>query len=91
MKRGRESDSEDELEKEQLLDFIENDNSAAEQIDSQFVKKAILGLEKAIDKNQEMRFKFPDEPMKYVDSELDLNSEIPKLGAVAAMPALYEV
>ena len=38
-----------------------------------------------------MRAKFSDEPLKFVQSELDLNSEIPKLSVIAAEPSLQKV
>jgi len=53
------------------------------------LKVLVLGFEKRITKNQKMRVKFADEPVKFVESELELDEEIKKLYALAASPELY--
>ncbi len=51
----------------------------------------MLGFEKKITKNQKMRMKFPDEPAKFMESELELHAEIQELFAIAASPELYPI
>lgn len=60
-----------------------------ETLDAAAVKRQILRFEKAINKNQEMRVKFPDSPEKFMDSEADLDEEIKKLLALTQAPQHY--
>mmetsp|Transcript_8935 Transcript_8935/g.13414 ORF Transcript_8935/g.13414 Transcript_8935/m.13414 type:complete len:632 (+) Transcript_8935:47-1942(+) len=53
------------------------------------LKQMLLTFEKKITKNQTMRMKYPDQPEKFMDSELDLHKEINNLYAVSASPELY--
>lgn len=55
------------------------------------LKQLLLSFEKKITKNQKMRMKFPDEPEKFLESEMELHAEIQELYAVAASPELYPV
>ena len=65
------------------------DNVNIEEYDDQKVKKLILSFEKKVFKNQEMRIKFPDNPEKFMDSELDLNDVIVEMKSLATMPEQY--
>ena len=38
-----------------------------------------------------MRVKFPDEPSKFVESEVELDDEIKRMHAIAAVPELYPI
>jgi beta-catenin-like protein 1 len=51
----------------------------------------LISFEKKINKNQKMRMKHSEEPMKFMDSELELHAELKELYAVAASPELYPV
>lgn len=47
-----------------------------EVLDETGVKKMVLNFEKKALKNREMRIKFPDQPEKFMDSEIDLNEAL---------------
>ena len=51
----------------------------------------MLGLEKKLTKNIEMRMKHATEPQKFADSEVDLDDEIKKLHELATVPEMYPV
>uniref|UniRef100_A0A4W3J4T3 Beta-catenin-like protein 1 n=1 Tax=Callorhinchus milii TaxID=7868 RepID=A0A4W3J4T3_CALMI len=63
----------------------------AEPLDESSVKKMILTFEKRAYKNQELRIKFPENPEKFMESELDLNDIIQEMHVVATMPDLYHL
>lgn len=50
--------------------------SQGEILDDTAVKKLVLNFEKKALKNREMRIKFPDQPEKFMDSELDLHEAL---------------
>lgn len=58
---------------------------------SNSLRQLILSFEKKITKNQKLRMKYPDEPEKFMESEIDLHTEIEELNAIAASPELYPV
>jgi beta-catenin-like protein 1 len=60
-----------------------------EMLDVNTVKKLVLGLEKKLTKNHEMRMKHFKDPTKFVESEVDLDDEIKKLHVLATAPELY--
>uniref|UniRef100_A0A8C5E1G0 Beta-catenin-like protein 1 n=1 Tax=Gouania willdenowi TaxID=441366 RepID=A0A8C5E1G0_GOUWI len=51
----------------------------------------ILTFEKRSYKNQALRIKFPDNPEKFMESELDLNDIIQEMHVIATMPDLYHL
>lgn len=53
------------------------------------VKHMLASLERKINRNLELRMKFPGEPAKFVESELDLDEELKKLHVLATAPELY--
>jgi len=55
------------------------------------LKSLLVNFEKKIAKNQKMRMKYPNEPEKFLDSEVELHAEIQELHAVAASPELYYI
>ena len=55
------------------------------------MKKLILTFEKRLLKNRELRVKFPDEPTKFMESEIELHESIQQLRALATAPDLYNV
>ena len=50
-----------------------------------------MNFEKKITKNQKQRMKYPNEPEKFMESEVELHDEIQELHAVAASPELYSI
>ncbi|OXB79308.1 UNVERIFIED_CONTAM: hypothetical protein H355_013229 [Colinus virginianus] len=97
--RHREEESavqeETDDEKKKLLQIIERDgeeeDEEEEPLDESSVKKMILTFEKRSYKNQELRIKFPDNPEKFMESELDLNDIIQEMHVIATMPDLYHL
>ncbi|KAE8215710.1 hypothetical protein CF327_g1064 [Tilletia walkeri] len=53
------------------------------------VRKQLLKFERAINKNQEMRVKFPDDPRKFIESEADLDAAIKSLVILTTNAALF--
>lgn len=52
------------------------------------VRKLLLRFERASNKNQDQRSKYPDDPTKFIDSEADLDSVIKSLLPLAQVPRL---
>ncbi|XP_006785795.1 beta-catenin-like protein 1 [Neolamprologus brichardi] len=75
---------------EKLMDQ-DAEEPEAELVDESSVKKMILTFEKRSYKNQELRIKFPDNPEKFMESELDLNDIIQEMHVIATMPDLYHL
>ena len=71
---------------QQILDAAEELPSV---IDSQIVKKTVLQLDKAISRNQQLRMRFSDDPLKFVDAEADLAAELKNMTRLSAAPELY--
>uniref|UniRef100_A0A8C6Z3S3 Beta-catenin-like protein 1 n=1 Tax=Nothoprocta perdicaria TaxID=30464 RepID=A0A8C6Z3S3_NOTPE len=86
---------ETEEEKKKLIQIMERDgeeeDEEEEPLDESSVKKMILTFEKRSYKNQELRIKFPDNPEKFMESELDLNDIIQEMHVIATMPDLYHL
>lgn len=78
-----------EEERLKILEMVENEPEV-EALDVGSLKRMLLVFEKKVTKNQEMRIKYPDNPEKFMDSELDLNDEIQKLHVIATVPHLYQ-
>ncbi|CAK1548463.1 unnamed protein product [Leptosia nina] len=76
-------------EREDILKFVENVVTEGEVLDEAGVKKLVLNFEKKALKNREMRIKFPDQPEKFMESELDLYDALQELSAVATVPDQY--
>eukprot|EP00249_Psilotum_nudum_P019647 c27357_g1_i1 orf=282-1895(-) len=73
-----------------LLEALEKSNDLPEVLDLRSLKKLVLSFERKLRDNLEARMKYPDQPEKFVDSEVELDEEIKKLHALAAVPDLYE-
>jgi beta-catenin-like protein 1 len=54
------------------------------------LKRMLVSFDRSITKNNQMRIKYPGQPNKIVDSEVDLDEEIKKLHALATAPHLYK-
>ena len=65
-----------------ILKFVENENVEGEVLDESGLKKMLLVFEKRILKNQEMRIKFPDNPEKFMESEIELNDVINEIHGI---------
>ncbi|KAF7332093.1 DUF1716 domain-containing protein [Mycena kentingensis (nom. inval.)] len=52
------------------------------------VRRLLLRFERAVNKNQDQRSKYPDDPTKFIDSEADLDSAIKGLLPLAQAPVL---
>ncbi|GJJ68235.1 beta-catenin-like protein 1 [Entomortierella parvispora] len=74
-----------------ILDYVDDIDPDEEKFDIGAVRKMILKFEKAINKNQEMRVKYPDDPSKFMESEADLDEEIKHLMAMTQAPEHYPV
>ncbi|KAF9954086.1 hypothetical protein BGZ72_004917 [Mortierella alpina] len=74
-----------------ILDYVDDIDPEEERFDIGAVRKMILKFEKAINKNQEMRVKYPDDPTKFMESEADLDEEIKHLMALTQAPQYYPV
>lgn len=86
------SRSEPELTEEErlnILRYVEEEEATGETLDENGLRKMILLFEKRNLRNQEMRIKFPDNPEKFMESELDLHTVINDLKSVATVPDLY--
>ncbi|GBP31254.1 Beta-catenin-like protein 1 [Eumeta japonica] len=66
-------------EREDILRFVETEETEGEVLDETAVKKLVLNFEKKVLKNREMRIKFPDQPEKFMESEIDLHETLQEL------------
>ncbi|KAM7278570.1 hypothetical protein ACFE04_005704 [Oxalis oulophora] len=72
-----------------LLEAAEKSRSTVDVLDYRTVKKLVLSFERRLKENIEARLKYPDQPDKFADSEIDLHDEIQKLKILAGGPELY--
>ncbi|XP_037035115.1 beta-catenin-like protein 1 [Bradysia coprophila] len=82
-----------EEERLKILQYVDQggDDAVDNIMDENGLKKMLLLFEKRNLRNQEMRIKFPDNPEKFMESEIDLHSMIQELKVVATVPDLYPV
>ncbi|KAL7951958.1 DUF1716 domain-containing protein [Trichoderma barbatum] len=75
----------------EILDFVDKADAGGDldKIDSAWLRRTALNLEKLITKNSELRSRFEDEPHKFIDSEADLDAEIKNLSLLAESSELY--
>ncbi|TPX16780.1 uncharacterized protein E0L32_012384 [Thyridium curvatum] len=78
----------------EVLDYLDDggdgdDTAAPEKIDSAWLRRTALSLEKRINKNAELRARFEAQPAKFIDSEAELDAEVRALSILADHPALY--
>ncbi|KAL4241967.1 Armadillo-like helical [Abortiporus biennis] len=59
-----------------------------DELNIQGVRKILLRFERAANKNQDQRSKYPDDPTKFIDSEADLDIAIKALLPLAQVPVL---
>lgn len=73
-----------------LLEALEkSQQNAIETLDLKTLKKLALSLERRLNANTAARLKYPDNPEKFADSELELHDELQKLKILAGAPELY--
>ena len=63
------------------VDSVEGEESGA--MTETRLKKLVLNFEKRATKNQELRIKFPDEPVKFLNSEVELHDAVQELRVIA--------
>ncbi|RKF60620.1 Beta-catenin-like protein 1-like protein [Erysiphe neolycopersici] len=76
----------------EILDYVDqqtNTDIQPERIDSSWLRKQSTKLEKKIQKNAELRFKFEHEPLRYMETEAELHAEIKALSILSEHPDLY--
>ncbi|KXJ82411.1 hypothetical protein RP20_CCG013933 [Aedes albopictus] len=78
-----------EQERLDILKYVESEEAEGEVLDEASLKKILLLFEKRVLKNQEMRIKFPENPEKFMESEIELNDVLQELHSVATVPDLY--
>lgn len=59
-----------EQERQEILKYVETEETEGEAIDENSIKRMVLVFEKRALKNREMRIKFPDNPEKFMESEV---------------------
>ena len=69
-------DAEGTSQHDDLLAKIDTDDANDDVLDDNKLKRMILNFEKKVAKNQELRIKFPDEPSKFMNSELELHEAV---------------
>ncbi|CAM8930228.1 unnamed protein product [Rhodiola kirilowii] len=72
-----------------LLEAIEKSQNPVEVLDLKTLKKLVLGFERRLRDNIAARLKYPDQPDKFADTEIELHEEIQKLRVLAGGPELY--
>ncbi|KAJ4844699.1 hypothetical protein Tsubulata_020675 [Turnera subulata] len=72
-----------------LLEALEKSQTAVEALDSRTLKKHVLSFERRLKENIEARLKYPDQPERFADSEIELHQELQKLKILAGAPELY--
>lgn len=72
-----------------LLEAVEKSQSAVEVLDLRTLKKLVLSFERRYKENIEARLKYPDQPERFADSEIDLHQDLQKLKILAGGPELY--
>ena len=88
-KRKREDDIKPSNTIEELLK--QGDELDVEDITPQTLPELIQRFNKSKNKNEELRIKYPDEPTKYMDSEIELHSVIQELHNLASSPELIPI
>ncbi|XP_050269938.1 uncharacterized protein LOC126713997 isoform X1 [Quercus robur] len=76
-----------------LLEALEKSQSqnknAVEVVDLKTLKKLVLSFERKLKDNIEARLKYPNQPDRFADSEIDLHDDLHKLSIIAGAPELY--
>jgi len=73
----------------QIYEIIDQVEDEPNTIDINSFKKMILKFEKVLSKNQQLRMKYADDPLKFMDSEADLDEEIKRMMSASTTPQFY--
>jgi beta-catenin-like protein 1 len=75
----------------QVMTYLDqnDDDEPEEKIDLPWLKRIMISFERKINKNAELRAKFENEPMKFVASEADLDTDIRGLALLSGHGELY--
>ncbi|KAI8812262.1 Catenin-beta-like protein [Cladochytrium replicatum] len=76
-------------EQRRIYQIVDAGEEIPEKVDIIQLKKTVLRFEKAVNKNQELRTRFPDNPTKFMESEADLDEEIKAMLTLSSVPELY--
>ena len=77
---------------DEVLAKLEKADAAGEDVlDESKLKRMVLNFEKKVAKNQELRIKFPDDPAKFMNSEVELHDAVQEMRVVATAPDLYPI
>lgn len=72
-----------------LLEAVEKSQHAVETPDLRTLKKLVLSFERRLRDNIGARLKYPDQPDRFADSEVELHEDLQKLKVLAGAPDLY--
>lgn len=72
-----------------LLEAVEKSQNSVEVVDIKVLKKHVLSFERRLKDNIEARLKYPNQPDRFADSEIELHEELQKLKVLAGAPELY--
>ncbi|KAF8897577.1 Catenin-beta-like protein [Infundibulicybe gibba] len=80
-------------EQKEILKIFESSTTEGAQLDQDElsitgIRRTLLRLERALNKNQDQRSKYPNDPSKFIDSEADLDGAIKALLPLAQAPVL---
>ncbi|EJU06016.1 DUF1716-domain-containing protein [Dacryopinax primogenitus] len=77
-------------EQKQILDIFDHaqGEGAIDNITVPAVRRLSQRFERAVNKNQDQRSKYPDDPTKFIDSEADLDAAIRSLLPLAQVPSI---
>lgn len=73
----------------QFMAFIDSVEDTQTTTDSQSLKRIHSKLLKSIVKNQLLRIKYPNDPLKFIDSEIDIAEDLKQLMSISSTPDLY--
>lgn len=76
-------------ERQEILKFVETEQTKGEVIDENALKRIVLNFEKRCLRNREMRTKFPDAPEKFMESEIEVHEMLVEMRVLATAPDLY--
>jgi len=88
---GEKRQREEDISQEDILAILESSASDAPTLDPIGVKHLLLSFEKAVTSNRVQRVKHASEPLKYLESEVNLDLAIKSLHGLSAAPELYSV
>mmetsp|Transcript_23593 Transcript_23593/g.69028 ORF Transcript_23593/g.69028 Transcript_23593/m.69028 type:complete len:651 (-) Transcript_23593:125-2077(-) len=90
---GRAGGGQKPLDAAAMLEQLEQERGITAEMDFELdlasLKTMLVSFEKKINRNQQLRVKYVDDPAKFLESEVALDSEIKQLFAVAAAPELF--